>query len=195
MALLARLGAALFLFGAPLIRLGAPLSRFGAPLLLISSLVVSGCGPGDEGIDREAASPIELADQEDAVCGMLVREQSAPRAQVIHRDGERAFFCSVGDLLVHLSAPSPHGSVQVVFVEVLRADDDPQESHTAARPWRRAEEATYVIGIDRPSIMGASVLAYASVEDARLVASRHAGARVVDLAELKQWWRALQADR
>lgn len=172
-----------------------PVVRLGALLVAISAIAWSGCGAGDESAGPEATHPVEIADQEDAVCGMLVGEQSAPRAQLIHRDGERAFFCSIGDLLVQLSSPSPHGATRAVFVEVMQPDEDPLQSHTAAHAWRRADEATYVVGVDRPNIMGAPVLVYASVDEARLVASRHVGSRVVDLQELKQWWAARQAGR
>jgi len=170
-----------------------PSPRPFAALLVISAVVWIGCGP-DAGRDlHEDVRPVAIADQEDAVCGMLVREQSAPRAQLVHRDGERAFFCSVGDLLVHLSAPSPHGSATDVFVEVLSADEDPGEAHLGEHPWRPADQVVYVVGVDRPGIMGAPVLAYADAETARRVAERHPGAEVFDLAALKRWWSTLQA--
>ena len=84
---------------------------------------ITGCGPSDDEAGSVSLAPVEIADQAGAVCGMLVRDQSAPRAQVIHADGERSFLCSIGDLLVYLDAPSPHGDPLEVLVEVMEPDE------------------------------------------------------------------------
>jgi copper chaperone NosL len=139
----------------------------------------------------EAARTLEpeaLADQEGGVCGMLVRDQPAPRAQVVHRDGSRFFFCSLGDLMVHRTSPSPHGRVVEVFVEVMEPQEDPALGHTAPHPWAAASEAFYVVGVERTGIMGRPVLAYADRAVADTVASRYPGARVMDFAGLEVWW-------
>ena len=119
-----------------------------------------GCGVDESADGAQGRQPVALADQEDAVCGMLVREQSAPRGQVVHRDGERSFLCSIGDLLAYLAAPSPHGAPARVLVEVLQPTQDPALSHTGPHPWIVAEEGVYVVGIERERIMGAPVLIY-----------------------------------
>lgn len=167
-----------------------PLAAWAVVLLL-----APGCGPATDDTPRAEDVPIAIADQEDAVCGMLVREQSAPRAQVVHRDGERAFFCSIGDLLVYLDAPSPHGPVREIFVEVMDAGEDPAKHHTGPHPWHGARSATYVVGVERPAIMGEPVLAYADPAEARRVAEAHAGARVLEFEALLERWRARQATR
>jgi nitrous oxide reductase accessory protein NosL len=169
---------------------GMRLAAWAAVLLL-----AHGCGPATDETPRAADVPIAIADQEDAVCGMLVREQSAPRAQVVHRDGERAFFCSIGDLLVYLDAPSPHGPAREIFVEVMEPDEDPAKHHTEAHPWHDARSAAFVVGIERPAIMGEPVLAYADATEARRVAEAHAGARVLDFEALRDRWRARQSAR
>jgi nitrous oxide reductase accessory protein NosL len=122
---------------------------------------------------------------------MLVHEMSAPRAQVVHRDGSRFFFCSLGDMLVHLSAPSPHGRVEATFVEVMRPDEDPMQSHAGVHPWVPVNEAVFVIGLDRPGIMGAPVLAYANRTEAERVMAENSGTQQLDLADLREWWKAL----
>jgi len=170
-------------------------SRRVVAALAIVGLAVLGCGGSEEGAAAGQHQPEALADQEGAVCGMLIRNQSAPRAQVVHRDGERAFLCSLGDLLVHLGAPSPHGSVGAAFVEVMDPSQDPLASHTGEHDWMPAAEASYVIGVERRGIMGAPVLAYASVSAANAVAARHDGARVLDFDALATWWRERQAAR
>jgi copper chaperone NosL len=161
----------------------------------LALLLLLGCGPAGDGEDERAHRPVALVDQEDEVCGMVVREQSAPRGQVRHRDGSRFFFCSIGDLLVHLGAPSPHGRAEALFVEVMEPDEDPSQPHTGIHPWLAAEEAVYVIGIERPGIMGEPVLSYASRSDAEQVIARHSGARILDLAGLQEWWKAREATR
>jgi nitrous oxide reductase accessory protein NosL len=166
--------------------------RAGAAILVLGLI---GCGPADEGEGGHVHQAAALADQEDEVCGMLVREQSAPRAQVVHRDGSRFFFCSVGDLLVHAGAPSPHGRVQAIFVEVMDPSEDPGESHTDPHPWVLADEAHYVVGVEREGIMGEPVLAYADRGQAELTMRAHTGAQVLDLAGLREWWKAVEATR
>lgn len=164
-------------------------------VVLCAALLGVACGPED---GRQAVTddrPVAIADQEDAVCGMLVREQTAPRGQVLHRDGTRAFFCSIGDLLVYLGTPSPHGAARVVFVEVMQPDEDPAARHTGPHPWRVADQVAYVVGVERGGVMGAPVLVYDDVEQARTVAAAHPGARVLDFASLQQWWRDREAAR
>ncbi len=161
-----------------------------AVIFAVTSAAAWGCGPGESRPGTHEHRPRALVDQAGAVCGMLVSEQTAPRAQVVHRDGEHAFLCSLGDLLVHLDAPSPHGAARSVFVEVMRPDQDPQLAHTGEHSWQRAEDAVYVVGVERSGVMGPPVLAYASAEAARAVARRHDGARVVDFTGLATWWRA-----
>lgn len=161
----------------------------------LAMLLCLACGADDERDATTAHSALPIADQEDAVCGMLVREQSAPRSQVVYRDGERLFFCSLGDMLVHLDAPSPHGRAETIFVEVMSPDQDPLETHTGEQPWLPADEAVYVVGVPREGIMGEPVLAYATRADAEQVARQYEGAELLELAGLRDWWQALSRSR
>ncbi len=166
--------------------------RASALAVLLLGGGVLACDPGtttDEGVLEAVA----LADQEDAVCGMLVRGQSAPRGQLVHRDGTRLFFCSLGDLLVHLSAPSPHGEVKAVFVEVMEPDEDPLESHPGPHAWLRAEEVTFVVGVPRRGIMGPPVLSYRDAAAAESAVGERDGVRLLDFAGLRGWWSDRQA--
>jgi nitrous oxide reductase accessory protein NosL len=165
----------------------------GSVVALLAGFALQGCGPVDDGDVAASHEAIPLDDQEDAVCGMLVREQSAPRSQVVHRDGSRFFFCSLGDMLVYLSAPSPHGRAEAVFVEVMDAGEDPALSHTGVHPWVAAAAAVYVVGIERPAIMGDPVLAYADRSQAERAMKGHSGARTLDMAGLREWWIAREA--
>jgi nitrous oxide reductase accessory protein NosL len=157
--------------------------------LAIAIAATSGCGSEKAPSSPVAHGPAAIDDQEDPVCGMLVRNQSAPRGQVRHRDGTSLAFCSLGDMLIHLDAPSRHGETAYIYVEVLRADEDPMKSHPGEHPWAPAAEAFYVIGVKRQSIMGPPILSYADAETAAEVASSHPGAQSFDFAGLQRWWR------
>ncbi len=133
-----------------------------------------------------SAEPIDV--QECAACGMVVREQPAPRGQVVHRDGTRAYFCSLGDMLQYIKTPSPHGAVAQVFVELLDPSVDPNKPRVELRPWAPAEKTTFVVGVPRPGIMGKPVLAYGSAAEAATVAKKHGG----EVGEVKSW-RQLEA--
>jgi nitrous oxide reductase accessory protein NosL len=158
-------------------------------LVAALALSIAACGPAEEARESVSIAPVSIDDQEGAVCGMLVRDQSAPRAQVIHRDGERSFLCSIGDLLAYLEVPSPSGEPLEVLVEVMEPDEDPLASHPEPHPWVSAAEAVYVIGIPRRGIMGEPVLVYVDVETAEQVTAG-TSARLVDFAELQRWWAA-----
>ena len=160
--------------------------------LLFALSLAAACGDAETGAPSQRTGPTAIDDQECAVCGMLVRDQSAPRSQLVHRDGSEAFTCSVGDLLVYLSAPSPHGRAREIMVEVMTVDEDPALAHTHAHGWVDADEAWFVVGVERTGIMGTPVLAYASRADAEARARLHDQAAVLDFSGLEAWWREKQ---
>jgi nitrous oxide reductase accessory protein NosL len=165
------------------------MDRFGPVAALAVALAwsITSCGPSEDAGETVSLVPVAIDDQEGAVCGMLVRDQSAPRAQVIHPDGERSFLCSIGDLLAYLEVPSPSGEPLEVLVEVMEPEEDPLVSHPDPHPWMSAGEAAFVLGIHRRGIMGEPVLVYIDVETAEQVTAG-TSARVVDFAELQRWW-------
>jgi len=123
----------------------------------------------------EAAPPVRAAaigPAECGACGMVVREQPAPRGQLVHRDGTRMFFCSLGDLIQYQQAPSPHGKAKAVFVEVQPASVDVNKVAMLPKPWISAEKAHFVLGVRRRTIMGPPVLAFATAADASAAATR-----------------------
>lgn len=159
--------------------------------IVVASLALASCRDASEAGGSEALEAGAIDDHEGAVCGMIVRDQSAPRGQVIHRDGERAFLCSIGDLLAYLEAPSPHGNPASILVEVMDPSEDPSVPHTGDHPWIAARDGVYVVGIPRRQIMGPPVLIYrdrASAE--RVIAGTDA--LVLDYPELVRWWRDQQ---
>jgi len=153
-----------------------------ATLLALTTLAVApACESKDEAAKRAApavATAIGIA--ECAACGMVVREQPAPRAQLIHRDGTREHLCSIDDLVQYLQAPSRHGRATSIWVEALEVDFNPAAADIKERPWIPAEGATYVVGVQREHVMGNAVLPYDTRERAQAAATKHGGA-------LKTW--------
>ncbi len=123
----------------------------------------------------QGTAAVAIGAAECVACGMVVREQPAPRGQVVHADGKRAHLCSIGDLVQYLAEPSPHGKPSAIYVEVLAPEQDPKKNSTEQRPWVPAESAGYVVGVERKGIMGKPVLAYPSAEIAATAASAHSG--------------------
>jgi nitrous oxide reductase accessory protein NosL len=106
---------------------------------------------------------------------MVVREQPAPRGQVVHADGERVFLCSIGDLVMYLRMPSIHGSTLQSYVEVLEAETSLSGDLKKQWPWVFTQTASFVAGVDRKRSMGEPMLAYGDVEAARVSAEKHHG--------------------
>jgi copper chaperone NosL len=123
--------------------------------------------------------PLPLGDAACAVCGMVVAEQPVPRGQIAYRDGHHDHFCSLGDLRVAVQSPSPRGKPVAVWVEAAPADVELVA--TAPLPWVAAEGAYFVVGFERPGVMGRPGLAAADPAVAAALAERFGG-RVVDWA-------------
>jgi nitrous oxide reductase accessory protein NosL len=161
----------------------------GLGLVLLVCLLGLACGaPLDEG-GSAGHAPADLVGHECAVCGMTARMQSAPRGQVVHRDGTPLFFCSIGDLLAHRSVPSPHGKVVATFVESMESGEEPGQPHVDPHPWIAAEEAVFVVGVPRPGIMGEPVLVYRDGGAAGSIVRDHPGSRILDFVGLERWWQ------
>ena len=115
------------------------------------------CGGGSTVAIDATPKPVEGAECE--VCGMTVRDQPSPWAEVLHRDGERAFLCSVADLRAYLQNPSAHGKPVEVWVQALPADYDPSSAvGSDTYPWIPAADAVFVVGVARTGVMGVPAL-------------------------------------
>ncbi|MCK6553760.1 nitrous oxide reductase accessory protein NosL [Candidatus Binatia bacterium] len=152
---------------------------------LVCTGILGGCSRSNPGGEESAAGPLPIGDAACATCGMVVVQQPAPRAQLIHRDGARAFFCSLSDAVVYASNPSGHGKPTAIFVETLDPRADPGKTDAAARPWAPVQSVSFVAGIERAGVMGKPALAYAARDEAEQVAKRFGGT-VVSWAELQE---------
>lgn len=146
-----------------------------ASSMLVIALALPGCGVGASVEATRAHAPEPYADHECAACGMIVREQLSPRAQVAHRDGTHAWLCSIADAAAYVAAPSPHGRIEQIWVETLASDVDIAAGETAPRPWAEASSAWFVLGVERMGVMGAPVLVFGCEADARAASARLGG--------------------
>ena len=139
--------------------------------LLLISVLALGCGD-ESNVAASDLSAAPIGDAECAACAMIVRDQPTPRGQLVHRDGTRVHFCSIADLVTYLAAPSPHGSPQAIYVEVMAPSADPDERSTEERTSRPVGEAGFVYGDFERPVMGEAVLTFGSMEEARAAALR-----------------------
>lgn len=144
-------------------------------ILLILSLALLGCSSNKEAAGAQEHHAQDLEHKECAACGMTVRDQPAPRGQLIHRDGTQLYFCSISDMVTYLAAPSPHGAAVTLYVESLDKVLDPMAPATEQLPWLDAKTASYVIGVEKKMIMGRPILSYSNSEQAQDIATRHGG--------------------
>jgi len=148
-------------------------------------LIALACGDDGSGSAHRERAAVDFDGEECAACGMIVREQPSPRAQLVHADGTRLYFCAIADMLTYLQAPSPHGAATAIHVEANDpAAGDPVAHDTGPRPWVAAASARFVVGIRRERVMGQPVLAYEDDGDAGRIA-RRLGGEVTD-------WEGLQ---
>ena len=157
-----------------------------AALLILVTVAAVACSN-----DRTQASGPDLEPKvlqhhhECAACGMIVAEQSVARAQLVHRDGTREYFCSIGDMLAYLGAPSPHGRVVGTWVEAMDPTKDPRTFYVDKQPWLEAANAFYVTGIPKRRVMGKPVMVYRTREQAKAVADKFGGT-IADWQRLRQ---------
>lgn len=156
--------------------------------LLLATLLVPGSVACDskkaatESVNQGAEA---LAGHECAACGMTVRDQPAPRGQLVHRDNTRLFFCSLSDMITYLEAPSPHGKAVHIYVESMDTEADPIVPNTELRPWIDATTSTYVVGFEK-RVMGDPILSYSTAAEAERQASG-ISAQVKSWKDLRAW--------
>ena len=136
----------------------------------------------------ESTQPIDAETDTCAACGMVIREQPAPRGQVIHRNGDRQFLCSIDDLLQYLDLPSPSGKPISIYCEVIPDAQPPSDMETSFQAWKEASSLFYVVGIKRKGVMGAPVMSYSTTKAAEN-AAKNFGGKVVTFEQLRKQTR------
>ncbi len=149
-------------------------------LILCFSLLSTACRRDQVTRQNHTATVAENADTETcAACGMVVREQPAPRGQVIHRDGTHSFLCSIGDLVHFLAVPSPSGKPLMVYTEVMPDDFEANIRSTSWQPWGKASELFFVTDIELTAVMGKPALTFRTREAAEKSSKKLTGKVVI----------------
>lgn len=161
-------------------------------LLLIAIVALAlgtpsaGC-KADQAVEGAAAKvgPKPIGNAECASCTMVVREQPAPRGQLVHRDGTHLHFCSVDDMVQYLHSPSKHGEAVEIYTEVMPPAHAPSDMSTEERTWTAAESVHFVLGVKRQGVMGPPVMSYQTRAAATAAGTEHQG-HVVTWQQLRK---------
>lgn len=130
-------------------------------LILCFTLVSTACRQEQPTHRSHTATVAENATTETcAACGMVVREQPAPRGQVVYRNGTRSFLCSIDDLVHFLAVPSPNGKPLTIYAEVMPDGYESDKRSTAWQSWDDANELFFVTDIERAAVMGKPALTF-----------------------------------
>lgn len=146
-----------------------------AHIALAALLMLTAACDEEASAEAEAPNAVSYDDRACDACGMIVRDQPAPRGQLVHRDGTRAFFCAISDLAAYVGAPSPHGDPSVIYVEVMEPDTAPDDLSTDERAWSDVQDAAFVVGDFPRPVMGRPVLTFADDEIGEAAAERLGG--------------------
>ncbi len=134
--------------------------------------------------EQQAFAPGNADTETCAACGMVVREQPAPRGQVLHRDGSREFLCSIDDLTHYLEVPSPKGKPVAVYAELMPDGHQTTDLDTTWKHWAEVADLIFVTGIDRDGVMGEPALTYRTKDAAEKAAEKFAG-KIMNFDELR----------
>lgn len=144
-------------------------------LSLFLLCLFTACGQSEPGAKGSNLKPEPFDTEECHVCSMVVREQPAPRGQLIHRDGTRLYFCSISGMIQHMHTPSPHGKIEMTWVEIAPADISPQDMSFDPKPWWLLEDSFFVTGIKRKGTMGKPIMCFGGKQEALNFSQAHSG--------------------
>jgi nitrous oxide reductase accessory protein NosL len=141
-----------------------------------------GCTDSEQ-MNKIQVTPETFDGAECSVCSMIVAEQPSPRAQVIYRDGTRHHLCSLADLSIEIQTPSSNGKPIATYVESLPSNFDPKKNLVIPLPWINANDAVYILGFQRPRVMGTPILSF-SKSNGQIFQSNYSETVSVDWKEL-----------
>lgn len=152
------------------------------PLLgtLLLGLLLAGCDASRD--DATALGPVPIASGDEChVCGMLIEEMPGPKGESVLPGAVRK-FCSTAELFGWWLQPeNRQGQARLYVHDMSQAD------------WRHPDDARlidatrayYVVGIQRPGGMGATLASFADEEAATRLAAEEGG-RVLRFDEIDQ---------
>ena len=131
-------------------------------------LAAAGC----DGPPPAETGPLDIGpDQVCALDGMLVAAHAGPKAQVLRRDGSRAFFCDAKEAFEETLAPRADRRVAGVWFQNL--DRAGWESHPDG--WSAADSLHFVGGSAKIGPMGPTLVPFRQRSNAESFVARHGG--------------------
>ena len=149
-------------------------------LSILLGLLLAGCDASRD--DATALGPVPIASGDEChVCGMLIEEMPGPKGEAVLPGAVRK-FCSTAELFGWWLQPeNRQGQARLYVHDMSQAD------------WRHPDDARlidatrayYVVGIQRPGGMGATLASFADEEAATRLAAEEGG-RVLRFDEIDQ---------
>lgn len=117
-------------------------------------------------------APLDIGpDQVCALDGMLVDAHAGPKAQVLRRDGSRAFFCDAKEAFEETLAPWANRRVAGIWFQNL--DRAGWESHPDG--WAAADSLYFVGGSTKIGPMGPTLVPFRERSNAESFVAHHGG--------------------
>ncbi|MOA14589.1 NosL [compost metagenome] len=154
------------------LRLGLAAGLFG--------LLLGGCDDTGQQTANLAPVPFQSGD-ECHVCGMVIGDFAGPKGEAVAPGSVRK-FCSTAELLGWWLQPeNQHDGARLYVHDMARSDwNHPDDRHLID-----ATSAYYVVGVQRPGAMGATLASFAERADADRMANAEGG-RVLRFSEIDQ---------
>jgi copper chaperone NosL len=116
-----------------------------------------------------------------ALDDMTVIDHHGPKAQLVHRDNSRAFFCDAKEVFTELLNPIHRKKVAQVWFQTL--DDNPWQSHPDG--WAEATDLYFVSGSAKRGSMGPTIAPFESRAKAVAFVERYGG-KIYQFADIDQ---------
>ena len=117
-------------------------------------------------------APVDIDPQHAcAIDGMIIAQHDGPKAQLLRRDGSRAFFCDAKEVFEEALNPRHGKRIAAIWFQTL--DDDPWESHPDG--WTLAGGLYFVAGSAKVGPMGPTLATFKNRANAEDFAATHGG--------------------
>ena len=158
------------------------LYRPSAMALLATALAFALAACSDKEQTTQTLEPVAFhASDECHVCGMIIADFPGPKGEAVAGNGVKK-FCSTAELLGWWLQPENRHDGQRLYVHDMARSD---WNHPDDRHLIDATSAYYVVGIQRPGAMGATLASFGNQADAERLAKAEGG-RVLRFSEIDQ---------
>jgi len=135
---------------------------------LLACVLLMACGAKEV----QQVESVPIADAEAcALDGMLLAYHEGPKAQLLRKNGERAFFCDCKEIFDELLDPVRRRQVAGIWFQAL--DEAEWEAH--ADGWVRAEALFFVAGSTKMGAMGPTLAPFSVRKNAEGFVREHGG--------------------